>query len=97
MRYSEATRRLMSVQSDLYGQKTRSAIPDWDFISSLLSGNSSLPGTGGRGGSNSMAAGAGKERDDTQQAEEVQYFPGKSQMTEGDATGAFVQLTSAGM
>jgi hypothetical protein len=86
----------MSVQCDLYGQKTRSTIPDWDFISSLLSGNSPLSGTGARGNPSGMGVGAGKEREDAQQAEEVQYFPGKSQMTEGDATGAFVQLTSAG-
>jgi hypothetical protein len=89
----------MSVQSDLYGQKTRSAVPDWDFISSLLSANSPLSGTGGRGNPPSVVSGgprAGKEREAEQQAEDVQYFPGKSQTAEGDATGAFVQLTSAG-
>ncbi|KAJ9092516.1 hypothetical protein QFC20_007329 [Naganishia adeliensis] len=88
----------MSVQSDLYGQKTRSTVPDWDFISSLLSGNSPLSGPSGRGNPSSMVPGgprAGKEREDAQQTEEVQYFPGKSQTVEGDATGAFVQLTSA--
>ncbi|KAJ9106703.1 hypothetical protein QFC20_004034 [Naganishia adeliensis] len=88
----------MSVQSDLYGQKTRSIVPDWDFISSLLSGNSPLSGPSGRGNPSSMVPGgprAGKEREDAQQTEEVQYFPGKSQTVEGDATGAFVQLTSA--
>jgi hypothetical protein len=89
----------MSVQSDLYGQKTRSAVPDWDFISSLLSGNSPLSGNGARGNASNMAPGgsrAGKEREDALRTEEVQYFPGKSQTMDGDPTGAFVQLTSAG-
>lgn len=75
-------------------QKSRSVIPDWDFISRLLSGDVSLTSAARVDlGESNRGDELGAASDNMQELEQVQYFPGRTHTAEGGVE-AFVQLTS---